>query len=117
MPYALHLIWDLGQPGAACTVDDLDRSVHEAGLARFTGLDGLHTKVWVRDEQRYGSFMIFADRAARDDCMGWIADRVTQLCGLPPSRVEAFDTIAVAEGAAGPLSADSPRAGAPAAGP
>jgi hypothetical protein len=117
MPYALHLLWDLQQPGAACSVDDLERAVHEAGLARFTGLEGLHSKVWFRDEHRYGSLMVFADRAARDDCMGWIADRVSEASGLPPARVEAYDVIAVAEGSAGPLPADRPRAEAPAAGP
>jgi hypothetical protein len=29
------------------------------------------------------------------------ADRVTGLCGLAPARVERYDVIAVAEGAAG----------------
>jgi len=116
MPYALHLLWDLEQPGATCSVDDLERAVHDAGLARFTGLDGMNQKVWIRDEHRYGSMMVFADRASRDDCMTWIADRVRALCGLDPSRVETFDVIAVAEGAAGLLTADTPRAGASAGG-
>ena len=116
MPYALHVLWDLGRPGAACSVDDLERAVHEAGLARFTGLDGLHQKVWFRDEHRYGSLMVFAERAARDDCMTWIAGRVSELAGLPPSRVEAYDVIAVADGSAAPVAADVPKAEAPAGG-
>ena len=75
----------------------------------------MNQKVWIRDKHRYGSMMVFADRAFRDDCMTWIADRVHGLCGLDLSRVETFDVIAVAEGA-GPLAADTPRAGAPAGG-
>jgi hypothetical protein len=59
----LHLLWDLSQPGATCSVDDLERGVHEAGLARFEGPDGMHVKVWFRDGQRYGSLMVFEDAA------------------------------------------------------
>jgi hypothetical protein len=101
MKAVLHLLWDLSQPGATCSVDDLERGVHDAGLARFTGLDGMHAKVWFRDDERYGSVMVFEDAEARDAALQWVADRVTGLCGLPPARVERFDVIAVAEGAAG----------------
>jgi hypothetical protein len=96
----LHLLWDLSQPGATCSVDDLERGVHEAGLARFEGLEGMHVKVWFRDGERFGSLMVFEDAAARDAVLPWIAERVSGLCGLPPSRIESYDAIAVAEGAA-----------------
>ena len=101
MKAVLHLLWDLSQPGATCTVDDLERGVHEAGLERFTGLDGMHVKVWFRDGERYGSMMVFEDAGARDATLDWVTERVTGLCGLPPARVERYDVIAVAEGAAG----------------
>jgi hypothetical protein len=101
MKAVLHLLWDLSQPGATCTVDDLERAVHDAGLERFTGLDGMHAKVWFRDGEHYGSMMVFEDAGTRDATLDWIADRVTALCGLPPVRLERFDVIAVAEGAAG----------------
>jgi len=97
----LHVLWDLSQPGATCTVDDLERGVHEAGLARFGGLAGMHGKVWFRDGDRYGSVMVFESAAARDECRSWVAERVTALCGLAPVRLESFDAIAVAEGSAG----------------
>lgn len=100
MASVLNILWDLSAPGARCTVDDLERGVHEAGLARFSGLDGLHLKVWYRDGTRYGSTMVFADAAARDETAGWLADRVSALCGLPPVRLERYEVIAVAEGAA-----------------
>lgn len=102
----LHLLWDLSQPGARCSADDLERAVHESGLARFTGMAGLHQKVWLRDRSRYGSFMVFDTPQARDDCMEWITQRVTGICGLAPVRVEAYDVIAVADGAAGPIPGD-----------
>jgi hypothetical protein len=101
MKAVLHLLWDLSQPGATCSVDDLERGVHEAGLERFTGLDGMHVKVWFRDGERYGSVMVFESAGARDATLDWVADRVTGLCGLSPVRVERYDVIAVAEGAAG----------------
>lgn len=101
MPSVLNLLWDLSDPAATCTVDDLEAGVHAAGLARFTGLDGLHLKVWYRDGHRYGSTMVFADPASRDETAAWVADRVSDLCGLRPVRLESFETIAVAEGAAG----------------
>ena len=101
MTYVLNLLWDLDQPGATCTVDDLERGVAEAGLAKFTGLHGLHAKVWYRDGTRYGSTMVFADAAARADTLTWVTGRVTELCGLEPVRVESFDVIAIAEGGAG----------------
>ena len=102
----LHLLWDLSQPGARCNVDDLERAVHEGGLARFTGMPDLHQKVWFRDGRRYGSFMVFANPEARDACLGTITERITALTGLPPARVEAYDVIAVAEGASGPIPAN-----------
>lgn len=103
MPSILNCLWDLGDPAhpPLCSVDDLERGVHEAGLARFSGLDGLLVKVWYRDDTHYGSTMVFADAASRDEVAGWIADRVSALCGLPPIRVEPFEMIAIAEGAAG----------------
>jgi hypothetical protein len=101
MRSALLIMWDLSHPGARCTVDDLERGVHEAGLARFSGLEGMHGKVWFRDGDRYGSLMVFADAESRDAVLPWIAERVSGLCGLEPVRVEPFDVIAVAEGAAG----------------
>lgn len=104
----LHLMWDLSQPGARCSVDDLEHNVQSGGLARFTGMKALHQKVWFRDRSRYGSFMVFDSPEARDACMSTITERVTAACGLPPSRVEAYDVIGVAEGAAGPVPADSP---------
>ncbi len=109
MAVALHLLWDLAAPGATCTVDELERGVHEAGLERFTGLEGLHVKVWYRDGRRYGSLMVFEDLAAREACAAWVTERVTGLCGLEPVRIERFDVIAVAEGEAGLAGlADSP---------
>lgn len=101
MTYVLNLLWDLDQPGALCTVDDLERGVAEAGLARFTGLDGLHVKVWYRDGTRYGSTMVFADAASREETATWVTDRVSAVCGLAPVRVESFGGIAIAEGGAG----------------
>jgi hypothetical protein len=101
MKAVLHLLWDLSQPGATCSVDDLERGVHEAGLGRFTGLDGMHVKVWFRDGERYGSVMVFEAAGPRDATLDWVTERVTGLCGLPPVRVERYDVIAVAEGAAG----------------
>jgi hypothetical protein len=97
----LLIEWDLSDPAATCTTDDLERGVHEAGLDRFTGLEGLHVKVWFRDGERYGSLMLFSSPAARDTVLPWIADRVTERCGLAPVRVEPYEAIAVAEGAAG----------------
>ena len=82
MTYVLNRLWDLDQPGARCTVDDLERGVAEAGLARFTGLDGLHVKVWYRDGARYGSTMVFADAASREATAAWVTDRVSAVCGL-----------------------------------
>jgi hypothetical protein len=102
----LHLLWDLSAPGARCSVDDLERKVHEAGLARFTGMQDLHHKVWFRDRSRYGSVMVFSSPEARDACMATVTQRVTAMCGLPPARVEAYDVIAVAEGSAGPVPVD-----------
>ena len=78
----------------------------EGGLSRFTGMTDLHQKVWFRDRQRYGSFMVFTSPEARDACMETITERVTAACGLPPARVEAYDVIAVAEGSAGPVPSD-----------
>lgn len=104
----LHLMWDLSLPGARCSVDDLENTVRSGGLARFTGMKALHQKVWFRDRSRYGSFMVFDSPEARDACMETITERVTAACGVPPVRVEAYDVIGVAEGAAGPLPADSP---------
>ena len=101
MTYVLNRLWDLDQPGARCTVDDLERGVAEAGLARFTGLDGLHVKVWYRDGARYGSTMVFADAASREATAAWVTDRVSAVCGLAPVRAEAFAAIAIAEGGAG----------------
>jgi hypothetical protein len=106
MRSVLFLLWDLSAPGARCTVDDLERGVHEAGLTRFTGMTDLHQKVWFRDRQRYGSFMVFSTPEARDACMETITERVTAISGLAPERVEAYDVIAVAEGAAGPVPSD-----------
>jgi hypothetical protein len=106
MAAVLHLLWDLSDPAATCTVDDLARAVHDAGLARFTGLEGLHAKTWIRDRERYGSFMVFDSPQARDAVRPWITDRVKALCGLDPVRMEPFDVIAVAGGDAGPLPAD-----------
>ena len=106
MRSVLHLLWDLGAPGARCSVDELEHSVHQAGLAKFTGMSDLHQKVWFRDRSRYGSFMVFSTPEARDACMETITERVTAMCGLPPARVEAYDVIAVAEGAAGPVPSD-----------
>ena len=106
MRSVLHLLWDLDAPGARCSVGDLERGVHEAGLTRFTGMADLHQKVWFRDRSRYGSYMVFTTPEARDACMETITERVTAMCGLPPARVEAYDVIAVAEGAAGPVPAD-----------
>lgn len=108
MAMLLHVLWDLSDPAATCTVDDLERAVHEGGLARFTGLDGMHSKIWFRDGHRYGSFMVFDSAQARDAVLPWISDRVRALCGLDPVRMEPFDVIAVASGAAGPLAADAP---------
>ena len=106
MRSVLHLLWDLSQPGARCSVDDLERGVHEAGLVKFAGMADLHQKVWFRDRSRYGSMMVFATPEARDACMEVITERVTAMCGLPPARVEAYDVIAVAEGAEGPIPSD-----------
>ena len=105
MAAALHLLWDLSQDGATCSVDELERGVHDAGLARFSGLEGMHHKVWFRDDTRYGSLMVFASAAERDAVLPWVTERVSGLCGLAPVRVESFDVIAVAEGAAGPIGA------------
>jgi len=102
---ALHLLWDLGQEGVTCTVEDLERGVQDAGLARFAGLEGMHHKVWFRDGHRYGSLMVFESAEARDAVLPWVTERVSGLCGLAPVRVESFDVIAVAEGAAGPIAA------------
>ena len=114
MVSVLHLVWDLSQPGARCSIDDLERAVHTAGLDRFSGMPGLHQKVWFRDRHRYGSFMVFDSAEARDECLEWVTERVTGACGLPPSRVETWEGIAVAEGGAGPLMPDgrSPRSAA-----
>lgn len=101
----LHLLWDLSQPGAKCTVEDLERGVHEAGLGVFSGLEGLHQKVWFRDGDRYGSFMVFESAAAREAVMPWITGRVRDLSGLEPVRVEAYEVIAVAQGTAGAIPA------------
>lgn len=105
MAAALHLLWDLSQDGAKCSVADLERGVHEAGLARFAGLEGMHHKVWFCDGQRYGSLMVFESAEARDAVLPWVTERVSGLCGLAPVRIESFDVIAVAEGAAGPIGA------------
>jgi hypothetical protein len=107
--HALHVLWDLSQEGALCTVDDLARSVHEAGLEKFGGMDGLHQKVWVRDATRYGSFLVFDSAEARDACLAWITERVNRLTGLTPVRLEAYEVIAVAEGTAGPIPASLPQ--------
>ena len=106
MVAVLHLVWDLSQPGARCSIDDLERAVHSGGLSRFTGMAGLHQKIWFRDHTRYGSMMVFESAEARDACLEWITERVTGVCGLPPARVETWDGIAVAEGAAGPVPPD-----------
>lgn len=104
-------MWDLSLPGARCTVDDLERSVHNVGLARFDGMQDLHHKVWIRDRSRYGSVMVFGTAEARDACMEWITERITATTGLPPARVETYDVIAVAEGSAGPIPPDRPQTG------
>jgi hypothetical protein len=53
--------------------------------------------------------MVFTSPESRDACMDTITERVTAMCGLPPTRVEAYDVIAVAEGSAGPVPADRVR--------
>lgn len=115
--YGLAVRWSLG-PARADVAGELRDYVRESSLARFTGLSGLRFKTWrmVAGEWFEGTY-VFDTAEARDDFAAQFtataaASPVSEIVGAPPTLLEPFEVVAVAEGGSG--FAAGPGPGAPA---
>jgi hypothetical protein len=104
--HGLTVRWSLvdAPPGTAAA---LAAYVEETSHERFTGMEGLRFKVWrMREGEWFEGCYVFASDAARDAFQerftATAADAPgSQLVGAPPVLVEPCQVVAVAEGAAG----------------
>ncbi len=101
--FGLTVRWPL-QDAPDGVADRLRSYVRTASLPRFTGMPGLHEKVWTMREGAFfaGTYLwrTAEDRAAFLAEFQSKPSPVTEMVGAGPS-VEEFEIVAVAEGAEG----------------
>lgn len=107
--YGLSVRWSLID-APPDTLDRLRDYVESESHAKFSGVEGLHLKVWrARAGEWFEGTYVFVDAKTRQDFQGEFtakADSVpgTTMVGATP-EIEPFEVVAVAEGPAGVRSA------------
>jgi len=102
--FGLTIHWSLmGSPEG--TGDRLRAYVQEESLERFSGMAGLHTKLWqIVDGGFFAGLYVWESAEARAAFLERFRaqpSKVSQLVGHDPDVVREWDLVAVAEGAAG----------------
>jgi hypothetical protein len=101
-------------PAAEELAAQLRDYVQGTSLERFSGLPGLHLKVWrMRTGEEFEGLYVFATAQARQE----FADRFragaadapgSRMVGAPPVAIEPFEVVAVAEGGEGFVAGPGP---------
>jgi len=102
--YGLTIHWSLlGTPEG--TAERLRAYVQAESLERFTGMPGLHTKLWqIVDRGFFAGLYVWESAEARTAFLEQFRaqpSKVSQLVGHDPDVVREWDLVAVAEGGAG----------------
>ncbi len=102
--FGLTVRWSLmGAPAGAA--QRLRAYVRDESLARFTGMPGLHQKIWtLREGGSFSGTYIWASEQARREFVERFRanpSAVTDIIGQSPDAMEEFEVVAVAEGAEG----------------
>ena len=102
--YGLTIRWSLTHAEAG--VDDALREyVQDESVERFTGLPGLHVKVWeIVDGGFFAGVYVWATAEARSAFLEEFRtspSKVTQIVGTGPALIQEWDVAGVAVGAEG----------------
>ena len=102
--YGLTIRWSLTHAEAG--VDDALRAyVREESVDRFSGMEGLHLKLWeIVDGGFFAGMYVWATAEARSaflEAFRASPSKVTQLVGSAPALIQEWDVAGVAIGAEG----------------
>ncbi len=104
--FGLTIRWSLlGSPEG--TDAALRAYVTDQSVPRFTGMPGLHQKIWQMTEGGFfAGVFVWETAQARADFLAWFRANpspVSQLVGHDPDIIQEWDLVGVASGGAGPL--------------
>jgi hypothetical protein len=102
--YGLTIRWSLTHAGAGMN-EALRAYVRDESVDRFSGMPGLHLKVWqMVDGGFFAGVYLFATAEARSEFLERFRgnpSKVTQLIGHDPDVVQEWDEVGIAIGGEG----------------